>query len=99
MDTASLGLTGVQAIGVSGTDIGAGSANTSVAGILANATNTASESTPGYTTFYLKGPGFDGNGLQIRVATANVGSTADLITNVNAAIASAAGAVHRRPPL
>ena len=92
VDTASLGLSGVQAIGQSGTDIGAGSANTSLASILANGTNTGSEATPGTTTFYLKGPGFAGNGIQISVGTANLGGTSDLVAAVNAAIQSAANA-------
>jgi flagellin len=85
-------LSGVQAIGQSGTDIGSGSASTNLATILANTTNTASEATTGTTTFYLKGPGFSGNGIQISVATANLGSTSNLVAAVNAAIKSAAGA-------
>ncbi|HEY7335819.1 MAG TPA: flagellin [Bryobacteraceae bacterium] len=92
VDTASLGLSGVQAIGQAGTDIGAGSATTSLAQILANATNSGSETNPGFTTFYLKGPGFAGNGIQINVDTSNLGSTSDLVAAVNAAIQNAASA-------
>lgn len=92
VDTASLGLSGVKATGQAGTDIGSGSATTSLAQILANTTNAASETNPGYTTFSLKGPGFAGNGIQINVDTANLGSTSDLVAAVNAAIQSAAGA-------
>jgi hypothetical protein len=40
----------------------------------------------------LKGPGFAGNGVQINVDTANLGSTSDLVTAVNAAIQNAASA-------
>ncbi|MEO8100101.1 MAG: flagellin [Acidobacteriota bacterium] len=89
VDSTSLGLKGVQAVGVAGTDIGAGSANTSVSKILANTANTASLATPGYTTFVVKGPGFDGNGIKINVNTASVSGTSDLVEAVNAAIAAA----------
>ena len=89
VDSTSLGLKGVQAVGVTGTDIGPGSA-TSLSNILANTTNTASEANPGYTTFYLKGPGFAGDGVQLSVNTANLGGTSDLVSAVNAAISAAA---------
>jgi len=89
VDSSSLGLKGVQAIGTSGTDIGAGSANTSLSAILANTTNSSSVATPGYTSFTLKGPGFDGNGVKISVNTANLGGTSDLVAAVNAAISAA----------
>jgi flagellin len=91
VDTQSLGLTGVQATGAAGTDIGAGSATTSLSAILANATNTGTEATPGYTTFNITGPGFAGNGVNITVNTANLSSTSDLVAAINAAI-TAAGA-------
>ena len=90
VDSASLGLKGVQANGVSGTDIGSGSPSTSLSTILANSTNTASVATPGFTTFVIKGPGFDGNGVKLQVNTANLGGTSDLAAAVNAAISSAA---------
>jgi flagellin len=89
VDAASLGLKGVQAIGVSGTDIGSGSASTSLSTILSNATNTDSVSTPGFTTFVVKGPGFDGEGVKLSVNTANLGGTSDLTAAVNAAIQAA----------
>src|SRR5450755_2520648 len=47
VDAQSLGLQGVQAAGKTGTDIGTGSATTSVSAILATAANTASEGTAG----------------------------------------------------
>ena len=91
VDSRSLGLTGVQAVGASGTDIGAGSsAGTSLSSILANTTNTSSSVAAGFSTFILKGPGFDGNGVKISVNTANLGGTSDLIAAVNAAIGNAA---------
>lgn len=91
VDTQNLGLTGVQATGAAGTDIGAGSSTTSLSAILANATNTGSEATPGYTSFTITGPGFAGNGVNISVNTANLASTSDLVSAINAAI-TAAGA-------
>ena len=90
VDSTSLGLKGVQSIGLSGTDIGAGSVSTSLSVILANATNTNSVAAPGYTSFVLKGPGFDGNGVALSVNTANLGGTSDLVAAVNAAIGAAA---------
>lgn len=90
VDSASLGLKGVQATGVTGTDIGSGSPTTSLSAILANSTNTGSVATPGFTTFVIKGPGFDGNGVKLSVNTANLGGTSDLAAAVNAAISAAA---------
>jgi flagellin len=90
VDSASLGLKGVQATGVAGTDIGSGSPSTSLSALLANGTNTASSATPGFTTFVIKGPGFDGNGVTLSVNTANLGGTSDLAAKVNAAISAAA---------
>jgi flagellin len=90
VDAASLGLQGVQAVGTAGTDIGSGgtSAGTSLTQILSNATNTGSVSTPGFSTFLIKGPGFDG-GVTLTVNTANLGGTSDLVSAVNAAIQAA----------
>ena len=89
VDSASLGLQGVQAIGTAGTDIGTGSGSTSVSSILANTANAASETTPNTTTFYLKGPGFSGQGVAIAVNTKNIGDTSDLVGAINSAIQAA----------
>ena len=89
VDAKSLGLEGVKASGVAGTDIGTGGGNTSLTSILANAVNTGSEATSNYTTFTVKGPGFDGAGVKLSVNTQNMGSTGDLATAVNAAITQA----------
>ncbi len=90
VDAASLGLQGVQTIGASGTDIGPGgtSAGTSLTQILSNPANTGSVSTPGFSTFLIKGPGF-ADGVTLTVNTANLGGTSDLISAVNAAIQAA----------
>ncbi len=90
VDSASLGLKGVQASGVTGTDIGSGSPSTSLSTILANSTNAGSVASPGFTTFVIKGPGFDGDGVKLNVNTANLGGTSDLASAVNAAISAAA---------
>ncbi len=89
VDSTSLGLKGVQAIGSAGTDIGSGSATTSLSQILANSTNTNSVTNPGFANFVVKGPGFDGNGVKLSVNTANLGGTSDLVGAVNAAIQAA----------
>ena len=91
VDANSLGLSGVQASGKTGTDIGAGAGATSLSSILANTTNSSSTATTGYTNFILKGPGFDGNGVTVSVNTANLGGTSDLVAAVNSAITAAAG--------
>src|SRR6185436_15391199 len=69
VDAKSLGLKGVQALGgVSGTtEIGTGSASTSVEDIVGTAANLASLHTAGFTDFYFAGPGF-GDQSKIKVA-------------------------------
>ncbi len=90
VDSQSLGLKGVQVKGVTGTDIGTGSATTSVSSILANAINTDSVSSAGTTAFKIYGPGFGGaDGVSIEVSTAGVTDADTLATAVNAAIESA----------
>ncbi len=91
VDTKSLGLEGVQASGVAGTDIGPGSATTSVAQLLANPANTTSSS--GYTDFYISGPGFsDANKIQVQVNLSSVTDAGTLVTAVNDAIQNAGNA-------
>ncbi len=92
VDTKSLGLKGVQAKGVDGTDIGTGSSTTSLAQILSNSSNSASLISANKTRFTLRGPGFSGQGVNIDVSTNAVGSTADLVANINSAIESAGAA-------
>lgn len=90
VDAQSLGLQGVQATGNTSTDIGTGSASTSVQQILANAANTASEGTSGYTTFNFSGPGFGGsNGISVSVNLAGVTDSNTLATAINTAIQNA----------
>lgn len=90
VDSKSLGLKGVQAIGVAATDIGTGSATTSVQTILANTTNTGSQTDASFTEFYFRGPGFGGNDrVKVRVNTALVTTADNLVTTINAAIETA----------
>ena len=87
VDTKSLGLTGVQAAGVAGSDIGTGSAS-SVSNILADTANTTANS--GYTTFNISGPGFSGaSSVQLNVNLSGVTDSGTLVTAVNAAIQQA----------
>ena len=91
IDTKSLGLEGVQASGVAGTDIGTGSATTSVTQILANTANTTA--TPGYTTFTITGPGFsDADRIQVQVNLSSVTDAGTLVTAINDAIQNAGNA-------
>ena len=87
VDTQSLGLKGVQA-GNTGYDLDTGT--TSVANIVANANNKASQAQAGFTTFKFMGAGFgDTNGVTIKVDVNNVASTDALEKAVNDAIATA----------
>ena len=89
VDTQSLGLKGVQA-GKTGYDLDTGT--TSVANIVANTNNKASQSQAGYSEFKFFGPGFgDKNGVTVKVDVNNVASTDALEKAVNDAI-TAAGA-------
>jgi flagellin len=90
VDAKSLGLAGVQAIGVSGTDIGSGSATTSVQQIVNDSTNVASLAVAGYTDFYFRGPGFsDNDAVKVSVSINGVADTDTLVANINAAIEAA----------
>lgn len=90
VDARSLGLQGVQAAGVVGSDIGNGSPTTSVAQIVANSNNVNSEGTAGSTDFYFQGPGFaSGNRIKVSVNLSGVADTGTLVTAVNAAIQAA----------
>lgn len=92
VDAKSLGLKGVQAKGVDATDIGSGSAFTSLTQILANTTNIASQTTANTSKFVFRGPGFAGQGVEVSVNTGSIGSTSDLVTRVNAALEAAGNA-------
>ena len=90
VDAKSLGLQGVQAIGVAGTDIGTGSPSTSVSAIVGNAANVATEAVGGSTVFSFQGPGFgNDNPIQVSVNLAGVTDTNTLVAAVNAAIQNA----------
>ena len=91
VDAKSLGLEGVQATGVTGTDIGTGSAD-SVSAILANVSNqsTISNNT---TTFTFTGPGFSdtsgNNVLKVAVNLTGVTDSNTLVAAINQAITNA----------
>jgi flagellin len=90
VDARSLGLQGVQASGEAGTDIGTGSADTSVAQILASNT-----SSPGnVSNFYINGPGFSGaNKIDVQVNLSAVTDSQTLVAAINDAIQNAGNAV------
>jgi flagellin len=90
VDSKSLGLKGVQSIGIAGTDIGPGSSSTSVATILANTTNTNSEGVAGTTQFLIAGPGFSGaNEIAVNVNLTSAVDANTLAAAVNQAITNA----------
>jgi flagellin len=94
VDAKSLGLSGVQAAGAAGTDIGGGS-TTSVQSILNNSNNQASISN-NTTNFYFTGPGFSNtygnNVVKVAVNLTGVTDTNTLATAINAAIQNAGNA-------
>lgn len=86
VDAKSLGLQGVQASGLTGTDIGT-SSSTSVQNILSNTSNTGTETQAGYSTFYVSGPGFSGaNKVALSVNLSGVTDANTLVTAINNAI-------------
>ena len=90
VDAQSLGLSGVQAASLSGADLSASSATTSVQSIVQNTTNTDSLAVAGYTDFYFRGAGFSDDGrIKVSANLAGVTNTSTLVEAVNAAIDSA----------
>lgn len=90
VDAKSLGLKGAQAQGIPATDIGTGSASTSVSAIVNDPTNTSSLAAAGFTDFYFRGPGFgDAKRIKVSVNLSGVTNVDNLVTAVNNAIAAA----------
>ncbi|MBI2688806.1 MAG: hypothetical protein HYX27_21090 [Acidobacteria bacterium] len=93
VDSKSLGLQGVQAQGVTSTDIGTGSASTSVSAIVNDATNLGSVGTSGYTDFSFRGAGFsDNERVKVSVNLSGVTDTDTLVSAINSAIDNAGNA-------
>ena len=90
VDSKSLGLKGVQAIGNTSVDLGAvGGSAPNVANILADPTNQAS-APAGFTNFYFSGPGYsDAGKIKVAVNLSGVTDTNTLVTAINAAIKGA----------
>ncbi|HEX4593799.1 MAG TPA: flagellin [Bryobacteraceae bacterium] len=97
VDTKSLGLNGVQAVGASAVDLGpnsttgnSGAVSQSVQNIVGDATNQASEVNAGLTDFYFQAAGFTGaNKVKVSVNLAGVTDTGTLVNALNAAIQNA----------
>ena len=93
VDSQSLGLSGYSVKGNSSVDIGTGGGATSVANIIANTTNQASETQTGNTTFYFTGSGFaDTTGANRIAVSVNLNGVTDangLVTALNSAIQAA----------
>jgi flagellin len=89
VDAKSLGLKGVQAVGVAGTDL-SNASTTSVQNILADPTNANSQAQAGYSDFYFRGPGFsDNEAVKVSVNTSGVTDSSTLTTAINSAIEAA----------
>lgn len=90
VDSQSLGLSGVQAVSKTGTDLSTSSANTSVQSIVNDTTNKNSTAVAGYTSFSFRGAGFsDSDKVNVSVNLAGVTDTATLVTAINGAIETA----------
>ncbi len=90
VDASSLGLKGYQATSVTGTDIGNGSATTSVAQILSDVTNSDSQRMAGFTEFVFRGAGFSGSdAIRVSVNLSGVSDTTTLNAAINGAIEAA----------
>jgi flagellin len=88
VDAQSLGLNGVQTTNSTAYDLGASSAS-SVSNIIADTTDNGATGTT--ATFSFSGAGYgDTNAIGINVNLSGVASTSDLVTNINAAIQTAA---------
>lgn len=86
VDAKSLGLTGVQVVGgtTGVTDLG-NSSSTSVAAIIGNVNNQATETQSGYTEFYIHGPGFSStSGSDVVKLAVNLSGVTDANTLANA---------------
>jgi flagellin len=101
VDSKSLGLSGLQALGngnpaanaVSTVDIGTGSKFTSVSAILTDSNNVSTEAVPGNTVFSFTGPGFSdattgAAPVKVSVNLNGVTDTTTLVSAINSAIAS-----------
>jgi flagellin len=86
VDSQSLGMKGMQALGTA--DLGTG--NSSVASIVGNTNNRSTETTAGYATFSFSGAGFsDAGKVKVQVNLSGVSDAASLVTAFNSAITSA----------
>jgi flagellin len=92
VDSRGLGLggsTGMQAV-AGGANIGDNSPDHTVAQIVNDPSNTSA--TPGYTDFYISGPGFsDGSEMKVHADLQGVTTLNGLVASINAAIQVAAG--------
>ncbi len=85
VDSTSLGLSGMKAAGVSGTDIST-SSTTRVEAIVGNTAN----GTSGFTNFYFRGSGFAGaSEVKVNVNLSGVTDAATLVAAINTAIENA----------
>lgn len=90
VDTQSLGLSGVRAASIAGTDLSSSSATTNVQSIVNDTTNKGSLANSGYTDLFFKGAGFsDGDKVKASVNLSGVTNTDTLVTALNDAITAA----------
>ena len=89
VDTRSLGLSGMQAVSKTGTDLSTSSTTTSVQAIVTDTANNASLKSSGYTDFFFKGPGFsDDSRIKVSANLSGVTDTKTMVAAINDAIAT-----------
>lgn len=89
VDTRSLGLSGMQAVSKTDTDLSTSSTTTSVQKIVNDTANNASLKTSGYTDFFFKGPGFsDDSRIKVSANLSGVTDTKTMVAAINDAIAT-----------
>jgi len=89
VDARSLGLSGMQAVSKTGTDLSTSSA-TSVQSVVNDVANLGSLKTAGHADFYFKGPGFsDDSRIRVSANLSGVTDTKTMVAAINDAIASA----------
>jgi flagellin len=90
VDAQSLGLSGVQAVSATGTDLSTSSATTNVQSIVTDTTNKNSVATAGYSDFFFRGAGFsDNDRVKVSVNLSGVTDTSTLVSAINTAIDAA----------
>ncbi len=87
VDARGLGLSGMQAVSKTGTDLSTSSTTTNVQSVVNDTTNKASLKTSGFTDLFFKGPGFsDDSRIKVSANLSGVTDTKTMVAALNSAI-------------